>query len=166
MKAEYDSEADAILIELEEVDRWDDDVRIDEAMFCGVAFRNKRPWASAFATRRKNYGCSSDAVRPGRDGLDREDPGGACRARPTDASRSRSDRVSRPPDRNYSPVGLIRKSVFEESENLIQQWSGGTSAMSIRACEMRLAISVFCSSERPSYQWTSTNGMGGRRRRR
>jgi hypothetical protein len=67
---------------------------------------------------------------------------------------------------DYSPVGLIRKSVFEESENLIQQWSGGTSATSIRAREMRLAISAFCSSERPSYQWTSTNGMGGRRRRR
>jgi uncharacterized protein YuzE len=42
MKAEYGSEADAILIELEEVDSWDDEVRIDEAMFCGVAFRHKR----------------------------------------------------------------------------------------------------------------------------
>lgn len=43
MKADYDSEADAILIELEEVDHWDNEVRIDEAMFCGVAFRHKRP---------------------------------------------------------------------------------------------------------------------------
>jgi hypothetical protein len=43
MKADYDSEADAILIELEEVDHWDHDVRIDDAMFCGVAFRHERP---------------------------------------------------------------------------------------------------------------------------
>lgn len=45
MKADYDSEADAILIELEEVDRWDEDVRLDDAMLCGVALRGKRPVA-------------------------------------------------------------------------------------------------------------------------
>jgi len=45
MKADYDSEADAILIELEEVDHWDDDVRIDDAMLCGVALTEKRPVA-------------------------------------------------------------------------------------------------------------------------
>ncbi len=43
MKADYDSEADAILIELEEVDHRDDEVRVDDAMFCGVAFLRKRP---------------------------------------------------------------------------------------------------------------------------
>jgi uncharacterized protein YuzE len=42
MKAEYDSEADAILIELEEVDHWDNEVRIDDAMYCGVAFKEHR----------------------------------------------------------------------------------------------------------------------------
>jgi hypothetical protein len=42
MKADYDSEADAILIELEEVDHWDDEVQIDEAMFCGVALTGER----------------------------------------------------------------------------------------------------------------------------
>lgn len=42
MKADYDSEADAILIELEEVDHWDDDFRIDDEMLCGVAFSGGR----------------------------------------------------------------------------------------------------------------------------
>jgi hypothetical protein len=45
MKADYDSEADAVLIELEEVDRWDDDVRVDEEHLCGVAVVGKRPVA-------------------------------------------------------------------------------------------------------------------------
>jgi hypothetical protein len=43
MKADYDSEADAILIEIEEVDHWDNGVSIDDAMYCQVAFRDRRP---------------------------------------------------------------------------------------------------------------------------
>jgi hypothetical protein len=38
MKADYDSEADAILIEIEEVDHWDDRAKVDEADLCQVAF--------------------------------------------------------------------------------------------------------------------------------
>ncbi len=40
---DFDEGADAILIELEEVDHWDDEVRIEDAMFCGVAFRHECP---------------------------------------------------------------------------------------------------------------------------
>ncbi len=43
MKADYDSEADAILIEIEEVDHWDDGANVDDAMYCQVAFRHRRP---------------------------------------------------------------------------------------------------------------------------
>jgi hypothetical protein len=43
VKADYDSEADAILIEIEEVDHWDDEATIDDAMYCQVAFRRRRP---------------------------------------------------------------------------------------------------------------------------
>lgn len=45
MKADYDSEADAILIEIESVDHWDRSAQIDEDMFCDVAFRDGRPVA-------------------------------------------------------------------------------------------------------------------------
>jgi hypothetical protein len=43
MKADYDSEADAILIEIEEVAHWDNAAAIDDAMYCQVAFRDGRP---------------------------------------------------------------------------------------------------------------------------
>jgi len=43
MKADYDSEADAILIEIEVVDRWDRGVTVDDADFCEVAFLGGRP---------------------------------------------------------------------------------------------------------------------------
>ncbi|MBS1861076.1 MAG: hypothetical protein JSS68_05125 [Actinobacteria bacterium] len=43
MKADYDSEADAILIEIEVVDHWDRGVTIDAADFCEVAFLDSRP---------------------------------------------------------------------------------------------------------------------------
>jgi hypothetical protein len=45
MKADYDSEADAIMIEIEEVDHWDHGVLIDDAEFCDVAFQKGRPVA-------------------------------------------------------------------------------------------------------------------------
>jgi hypothetical protein len=45
MKADYDSRADAILITLEEVDGWEDEVGIDDAHLCGVALRDERPVA-------------------------------------------------------------------------------------------------------------------------
>jgi hypothetical protein len=45
MKADYDSKADAILIELEEVEHWDEDVRVDAEMLCGVASTGGRPVA-------------------------------------------------------------------------------------------------------------------------
>jgi hypothetical protein len=43
MKADYDSEADAILIEIEEVDHWDRGAMIDDSDFCEVAFLHGRP---------------------------------------------------------------------------------------------------------------------------
>ena len=42
MKADYDSEADALSIDLLEVDRWDDAEEIDDS-YCHVAFREGRP---------------------------------------------------------------------------------------------------------------------------
>jgi hypothetical protein len=45
MRADYDSEADAILIEIEEVDHWDRGVVIDDAMYCDVAIRKDQPVA-------------------------------------------------------------------------------------------------------------------------
>ena len=62
----------------------------------------------------------------------------------------------------YSDLGsAMMKSVFDESENFTQQCSGAAPAPSWRAFEMRSAISAFCSSERPSNQWTSTKGKVG-----
>ena len=54
----------------------------------------------------------------------------------------------------------MMKSVFFESENLTQQCSGAAPATSMRAASIRLAISAFCSSLRPSNQWTWTKGIG------
>lgn len=45
MKVDYDSEADAILIEIEDVEHWDRGVQIDDAEYCDVAFRGDRPVA-------------------------------------------------------------------------------------------------------------------------
>jgi len=42
LKADYDSEADALSIALIEVDRWDDGVGVDED-FCNVAFSQGQP---------------------------------------------------------------------------------------------------------------------------
>ncbi|MFT3866394.1 MAG: hypothetical protein QM729_19210 [Solirubrobacterales bacterium] len=63
MKADYDSEADAILIELEEVDRWDDEVAIDEAHLCGVALRDDRPVAVSLRHPRKRRDLLQQAAR-------------------------------------------------------------------------------------------------------
>ena len=52
----------------------------------------------------------------------------------------------------------MMKSAFAESENFTQQCSGGTPATSISADSIRFAISAFCSSVRPSYQWTCDEG--------
>jgi hypothetical protein len=43
VKADYDSEADAVLIEIEEVDHWDNGTAVDDAMYCQIAFRDRRP---------------------------------------------------------------------------------------------------------------------------
>ncbi len=53
----------------------------------------------------------------------------------------------------------MMKSVFGESENFTQQCSGAAPATSTSAVSMRLAISAFCASVRPSNQWTCTNGI-------
>ena len=45
MKADYDSEADAILIDIVEVDHWDHQEMVDEAEYCGVAFNHGKPVA-------------------------------------------------------------------------------------------------------------------------
>jgi hypothetical protein len=45
MKADYDSEADAILIDLADVASWDHEVVIDEAELCAVAFLDHEPVA-------------------------------------------------------------------------------------------------------------------------
>ena len=42
MKADYDSQAEALSIDLAEVDRWDSGEAIDDT-YCNVAFRNGRP---------------------------------------------------------------------------------------------------------------------------
>lgn len=56
------------------------------------------------------------------------------------------------------PLGMM-KSDFFESVNFTQQCSGAAPATSTSACSIRLAISAFCSSERPSNQSTRTNGI-------
>jgi uncharacterized protein YuzE len=43
MKADYDSEADAVTIEIEEVDRWEANFEVDEDLLCGVAMTEDRP---------------------------------------------------------------------------------------------------------------------------
>ena len=53
----------------------------------------------------------------------------------------------------------MMKSVFGESENFTQQCSGAAPATSTSAASIRLAISAFCSSVRPSNQWMWTNGI-------
>lgn len=45
MKADYDSEADAVLIEFEDLEHWEDDIRVDDDRLCGVAISAKRPVA-------------------------------------------------------------------------------------------------------------------------
>lgn len=62
MKADYDSEADAILIELEEVDHWDRGVQIDEAMFCNVALRDDRAVAVSLRYPREELDLLDDAA--------------------------------------------------------------------------------------------------------
>ena len=54
----------------------------------------------------------------------------------------------------------MMKSVFAESENFTQQCSGAAPATSTSAASIRLAISAFCSSVRPSNQWMWTKGIG------
>ena len=93
---------------------------------------------------------------------------------PTTAARRRrgDDRRPRPADRRPGPSrraqrpsalassgSPMMKSDFAESENFTQQCSGGTPATSISADSIRFAISAFCSSVRPSYQWMWTKGM-------
>ena len=53
----------------------------------------------------------------------------------------------------------MMKSVFAESENFTQQCSGAAPATSTSAASIRFAISAFCSSVRPSNQWTWTKGI-------
>ena len=55
---------------------------------------------------------------------------------------------------SYSAGSPMMKSVFVESENFTQQCSGAAPATSTSAASIRLAISAFCSSVRPSNQWT------------
>jgi hypothetical protein len=45
MKADYDSEADAVTIEIEAVDRWEANFEVDEDLLCGVAMTEDRPVA-------------------------------------------------------------------------------------------------------------------------
>ena len=80
---------------------------------------------------------------------------------------SAADGIVTPLDRRASSPAAgspMMKSDFVESENFTQQCSGATPATSISAASIRLAISAFCSSVRPSYQWTWTNGMRPARR--
>lgn len=43
MKADYDSKADAVLIELEQVSHWDDEIGIDAEHLCGVGLAGNKP---------------------------------------------------------------------------------------------------------------------------
>jgi hypothetical protein len=62
MKADYDSKADAVLIEIEEVDHWDHSAQIDHDMFCGVAFRDDRPVAVSLRYPREELRLLDDAA--------------------------------------------------------------------------------------------------------
>jgi hypothetical protein len=68
MKADYDSEADAVLIEFEDVARWDEDVRVDDAQLCGVAISGKRPVALTLRSPAEHLDLLREASR--RFGLD------------------------------------------------------------------------------------------------
>lgn len=68
MNADYDTRADAILIELEQVDRWDDEVGIDPDHLCGVAFSDDRPVAVSLRYPREQSGLLREAAS--RFGLD------------------------------------------------------------------------------------------------
>jgi hypothetical protein len=63
MKADYDSEADAILIELEEVGRWDSEVGVDEGGLCAVALRDDRPVAVTLRYPRERSGLLGEAAK-------------------------------------------------------------------------------------------------------
>jgi hypothetical protein len=62
MKADYDSEADAILIEIDEVDHWDRGEAVDDAMYCDVAFRSGRPVAVSLRYPREELRLLDDAA--------------------------------------------------------------------------------------------------------
>ena len=62
MKVDYDSEADAILIEIEEVDHWDRGVLIDDADYCDVAFRGGRPVAVSLRHPQEELGLLDKAA--------------------------------------------------------------------------------------------------------
>ncbi|HVS99517.1 MAG TPA: hypothetical protein VHE08_03295 [Solirubrobacterales bacterium] len=62
MKADCDSEADAVLIELEKVDQWDRGVLIDDAMYCDVAFRGDRAVAVSLRYPREELRLLDDAA--------------------------------------------------------------------------------------------------------
>jgi len=68
MKADYDSEADAILIEVEHVDHWDHGVMIDDADFCEVAILGGRPVGVSLRYPREEFRLLKSAAE--RFGLD------------------------------------------------------------------------------------------------
>ena len=113
-----------------------------------------RPRARALPRRRgpRHLGRLRRATADGADGQ-----------RSTAASIARS-RVSPRPERSGSSTAgsPMMKSDFGESENFTQQCSGAAPATSTSAASIRLAISAFCSSVRPSNQWMWTNGIGWR----
>jgi hypothetical protein len=63
MKADYDSEADAIMIDLVEVDQWDHKVMIDDADYCGVAFLHDKPVSVTLRYPKEEIGLLGDAAR-------------------------------------------------------------------------------------------------------
>jgi hypothetical protein len=61
MKADYDSQADAILIEIEDVDRWDREVGVDD-YYCAVAIRDGVPVAVSLQYPRENLALLDEAI--------------------------------------------------------------------------------------------------------
>jgi hypothetical protein len=62
MKADYDSEADAILIDIVDVDHWDHEIGIDDYS-CAVAIRAGKPVAVSLLYPRENFELLDEASR-------------------------------------------------------------------------------------------------------
>jgi uncharacterized protein YuzE len=68
MKADYDSKADAVLIEVEPASQWDDEIGVDGDHLCGVGIAGNRPVAVTLRYPAKHLDLLDEAAK--RFGLD------------------------------------------------------------------------------------------------